>query len=129
MRTYSSILIEFMHKKDMLVREYTGVRLMSDLDYIEIAEWTEEVCKDVLSQLGTASDHWMCPWCITHERDCDICEYAKRHGACSSSPLYANTYGDIIHKLNCIGICQIPGMRSLVRKTKATYWLRRIFNG
>lgn len=126
MRTYNSILIEFMHKKDMLVRESTGVRLMSTLDYIEIAEtWTEEVCKDVLSRLNTSYDTWICPWCIAFDRDCSICQYAQRHGLCYK---HNSTYGAATLGFTK-RLCSVPGMRSLVRKTKAAYWLRRIFNG
>lgn len=119
MGKYNDLLIEFMKKKNALVKKSTGLVLTRVCDIAEILSWPDHQCKSALHSMyiDGNEDSCICPWCITSPGCCS-CEYGYRNGICSH---IKSRYRKIINRLwdrSIAGIIKIPGMISMYEKMK-----------
>ena len=98
MKSPNEALIEFLIKKDELLKEYdpdiyknSPYILPEDIE--EVKGWSEDDCIKVIKNMSNEDDTQFCPWCILNKElmqrgdqkgyKCDFCEYGKRHGLCT----------------------------------------------
>ena len=118
--TYKKLFLEFMNKKQELIKNATGIDYLypEDIKWLKRRNW--HFCKKFLTELHTdwGADNQICPWCIKFGR-CLGCTYERNHGNCTEED-NDSTYAKIANQTDG-NILSIPGMEDLVLeyKTKA----------
>jgi len=97
MELYKPLLLLFMKLKNKILFRLTDRNIFNDFDYLEVGEWSEETCKDVIQHLDYKDDAHICPWCIKLQFDCSNCSYGDRRGKCDHP---GSRYKRIISDLN-----------------------------
>lgn len=128
MGKYNDLLIEFMKKKNALVKKHTGLVLTTAQDINELYTWPDYKCRMALSHItynDVNMDSKLCPWCRV-EVYCDTCKYGLRHKICAHEN---SKYTKIIKRVRNKGIPfigKIPGMivEYAKMKTKLTELLK-----
>jgi hypothetical protein len=118
--TYKEIIINFMLKKDAIIKKHTGRNLVDQEDLDELTSWTENTYTTIALKFGWIPSG-MCPWCIVNKYvdsvpDCKECGYGKRHGICDSEYSRFDSIIDSI-ALSHGSLYALPGMTSLILNT------------
>lgn len=124
MDKYNDLLIEFMTEKNRIVKQVTGLLIATKPDMDELRSWPECDCKHALLELNyniRYADGKICPWCSV--MGCYACEYSKRNGICngSSTIRYARIRTRIRERTPFGHVCNLKGMKELVKKTYKKY--------
>ena len=134
MSKYRAMLIKFMESKNQILKDLTGIDLISPIDIAEIAEWPENKCGSILDDLSASGDAQCCPWCLVSA--CQACGYGIRNGYCYGTYMSAeNPYVQISRKLRQIlppgieSISDIPEIIDLIKKTQAEFKREHLGNG
>jgi hypothetical protein len=118
--TYKEIIINFMLKKDAIIKEHTGMDLIDQDDIDELTSWAEYTHTTIALKLSWTPSG-MCPWCIVNKYadsvpDCKECGYGKRNGICDNADSRFDRIIDSI-SLRYGSLYDLPGMTNLILKT------------
>jgi hypothetical protein len=118
--TYKEIIINFMLKKDAIIKKHTGIDLVDQNDLDELTSWTETTHTTIALNFSWIPSG-MCPWCIINKyvasvSDCEECGYGKRHGICGSRYSRFDRIIDSI-ALSHGSLYDLPGMTNLILNT------------
>jgi hypothetical protein len=117
MSKYKTMLLEYVHEKNRIIRKHTGLLLTTSRDLAEIEhEWSEEDCKRVLSKLSTTNDSGCCPWCILFP--CYECKYGERNGRCKDTK--SSRYIRITERCGR-SILSLTEVKNLVQNTRIKF--------
>jgi hypothetical protein len=82
------LLIQYLTRKNKIIKGLTGLDLISPKDINEIEEWSLEKVVKSLDKIGGGTDLDNCPWCTHYnrsdkeDRSCNGCGYGLRNGRC-----------------------------------------------
>lgn len=124
MGKYNDLLLEYMQRKNAIVKKHSGLVLTRKRDLAELRTWSEQMCSTALRRLSITSDSLLCPWCIVTDLDCVTCNYGKRNGICNDvytkpQPRYRKIR---IRLLEPTRIYELPGMFDLVTEIRYLYY-------
>jgi len=130
MGKYNDLLLEYMQRKNTIVKKHTGLVLTRKLDMAELRTWSEQMCSIALHGLSLAKDSTLCPWCIVNRMDCTICGYGKRNGICDNisgtpQPRYRKINTRLLkqsYMWYIKSIRRLPGMSCLVAEIQYLYY-------
>ena len=116
MGKYNKLLVEFMVKKNRIIKRLTGLLITTKSDMDELRAWPEDTCKYILSNLGDRGRQ-CCPWCFMNS--CASCSYGKRNGQCSD---WTSRYRKLWDRNRArTEREQFPGVKELVSDTKKKF--------
>lgn len=118
MSKYTELLLDFMQKKNEIIRKHTQMDIFTPEDFEEVKSWRVKLCILALDKLNHRSnDINNCPWCLVTS-GCYSCGYGKRHGDCGSR---LSRYRRVKCILPYTDFTDMPGMSELVDDTKCRF--------